>query len=258
MRPKKTWAQSYTFVLEMQSPTPFVAPTRQALQEGAVVVLDKPYGWTSFDVVRFFKKITGVKVGHAGTLDPEATGVLVLCTGSQTKRVSQLQAQEKEYTGTVVLGQTTPSLDAETEVSETGPFDHLNLSNLREAAPTFLGEQDQVPPIFSAKKLGGKRAYQFARNGEERELKPSKVVIFELDLIRFTLMETHAELDFRVVCSKGTYVRSLARDLALRAGTVGYLKNLRRTRSGSNTLDQALTIEQVRELYPNPHRTPTA
>lgn len=221
-------------------------------------MLDKPHGWTSFDVVRFFKKITGVKVGHAGTLDPEATGVLVLCTGNQTKRVMELQAQEKEYTGTVVLGQTTPSLDAETEVSETAPFAHLNLSAMRQAALAFVGEQDQVPPLYSAKKLGGKRAYLFARNGEERELLPSKIVIFELDLLRFTQLETHAELDFRVVCSKGTYVRSLARDLALGAGTVGFLKNLRRTRSGTHTLAQALTLEQVRTLYPNPNRTPTA
>lgn len=207
-----------------------------------VILIDKPMQWTSFDVVNKLRgKLKIKKIGHAGTLDPLATGLLILCTGKMTKRIDEFQAQEKEYTGNFVIGQTTPSHDLETPVSEAKDISSVTEEVILEAIKKFTGTIQQVPPIHSAIKVDGKRAYSLARKGKEPELKPREVTVTAFEI-------THIQLptvSFRIVCSKGTYIRSLARDFGDELGVGAYLSKLCRTRIGQFHLKDALTIEDI-------------
>ncbi len=214
--------------------------------EGTVLLVNKPLEWTSFDVVNKLRYILHTrKIGHAGTLDPLATGLLIICAGKMTKRIDEFQGQEKEYTGTITLGQTTPSYDLETQPTPAVDISNITEDKVKEAAATFVGIIDQVPPMHSSIKVDGKRAYSHARKGRTVELKPRAVTIarFDITACRFP------EVDFRVTCSKGTYIRSLANDLGQKLGVGGYLSSLCRTRIGSYTLEQAETIEQLKARY---------
>ena len=204
-------------------------------EEGQILLIDKPYGWTSFQAVnklkwkiRHLHKLAKLKIGHAGTLDPLATGLLIVCTGKFTKRIEEFQAQEKEYTGTFVLGATTPCYDMEKPVDKEFPTNHITEETILETAKTFVGEQMQVPPIFSAVKIAGKRAYDYARQAQDVEIKAKPVFIKEFEITRIAM----PEVDFRIVCSKGTYIRSIARDFGEKLQSGAYLSALRRTRIG--------------------------
>lgn len=212
--------------------------------DGQLILIDKPYGWTSFDVVKKIRynicqklQIKKIKVGHAGTLDPLATGLLIIATGRFTKKVDELMALEKEYSGTIKLGSTTPSYDLETEVDEEFRTDDLTPDKILLAAKTLTGELDQIPPIFSAKKVDGKRAYKIARAGKEVELKARKVQVKTFD----TKSHNIPDIEFNITCSKGTYIRSLARDLGLELDNGGHLTVLRRESIGHFTVCAALT-----------------
>jgi tRNA pseudouridine55 synthase len=216
--------------------------------QGEVLLIDKPLKWTSFDVVNkvrnaLKKKYGKIKVGHAGTLDPLATGLLIVCTGKFTKRVDEYQAQEKEYTGTIRLGATTPTLDAEMDPDHFFPTEHITPELVQQAVQKFIGEIEQMPPIYSALKVGGETAYRAARAGRELELKPRIVTIKEFELTNITL----PDVSFRVVCSKGTYIRSLARDLGTALGSGGYLTSLRRTRIGEFRVEDAWELQKLGE-----------
>jgi tRNA pseudouridine55 synthase len=215
-------------------------------ERGQVLLIDKPLDWTSFDVVRKLRRLVRTKkVGHAGTLDPLATGLLILCTGKFTKRINEYMAQEKEYTGTVTLGAVTPTYDLESEPVFVGEYGGLSLDGVKDViASRFVGEIMQVPPIHSAIKVGGKRVYELARKGREVKLEPRRVVISVFEITKFRL----PEIGFRVVCSTGTYIRSLANDLGVALGCGGYLSALRRTRIGNFGVEDAMTIEQA-EIY---------
>lgn len=210
--------------------------------EGRVILIDKPLEWTSFDVVKKLRyKLRVKKIGHAGTLDPLATGLLILCTGKKTKTIEQIQSQEKEYTGTFILGTTTPSFDLETEPGDPTDISHLTETDIQNATSGFKGFIQQVPPKFSAVKVDGKRAYKHARAGRDVEIKPRTVEIKEFEITRIDL----PEVDFRVVCSKGTYIRSLANDFGQALHVGAYLSALRRTRIGDYKIEAAETIESV-------------
>lgn len=212
---------------------------------GEILLLNKPLDWTSFDVVKKVRNTLRVKkVGHAGTLDPLATGLLILCTGKYTKRIDAIQGQEKEYTGTIRLGEITPSYDRETEVTETRDISNVTKESVEEAAKTFEGMIEQVPPIYSAVMVDGKRAYDLARNGKSAELKPRTITIKAFKIL---VMEG-AEVHFKVVCTKGTYIRSLAHDLGQQLGCGGHLSSLVRTRIGEYKLEDALSIEDILEI----------
>ncbi|HRX01195.1 MAG TPA: tRNA pseudouridine(55) synthase TruB [Cyclobacteriaceae bacterium] len=210
--------------------------------EDRILLINKPLEWTSFDVVR---KVRGIlklkKVGHAGTLDPLATGLLILCTGKMTKRIEEFQAQEKEYTGKMIIGQTTPSYDLETEPTEAVNYSHVSDKEILAAAKVFEGEIDQVPPLHSAIKVDGKRAYQLARAGKEAALKSRKVTISVFEITSINL----PEVSFKVVCTKGTYIRSLARDFGNELGVGAYLAELCRTRIGNFLLEDAIALEDL-------------
>lgn len=207
---------------------------------GEVILIDKPLTWSSFQAVKKLKYVGRFKkIGHAGTLDPLATGLLICCTGKMTKQIESYQAQEKEYTGTLVLGKTTPSIDLETEFNEEYPTEHITQANLQSAVNQLTGLIQQIPPIYSAIKIDGKRAYKHARKGETAELKSR-----EIDIKHFEIDATHfPEINFRIVCSKGTYIRSLVRDFGELLQSGAYLKALRRTRIGAFRVEDALTIE---------------
>ena len=212
---------------------------------GEILLFDKPLGWTSFDVVnkvrlliRRHLGIKKIKVGHAGTLDPLATGLLILCTGKFTKNIDSIQTQEKTYTGTIMLGATTPSFDLETEVDAQYPTNHLTEEILRNATQAFTGTIQQIPPQFSAIKIDGVRAYEKARKNEEVKLKAREVHIYDFELTRIQL----PEIDFKISCSKGTYIRSIARDFSKSVGSGGHLTHLVRTRIGKYDLADSLTI----------------
>jgi len=228
------------------------------LREGEVFLLDKPYEWTSFNVVSSIryqmKKITGLKrnkVGHAGTLDPLATGLLIICTGKATKQIEKYQAQVKEYTGTFLLGSTTPCFDKEQEVDKTYPTEHITKEMIEQAAVHFTGVQEQIPPVFSAIKIKGKRAYNYARNDEEVVIKPKTIEIMEFEITNIRGLE----IDFKVVCSKGTYIRSLARDFGIKLNSGAYLIALRRTKIGNFSVEDAMTPNEfkvkMREFFPD-------
>jgi tRNA pseudouridine55 synthase len=210
--------------------------------EGHVILVDKPLEWTSFDVVKKLKYALNIKkVGHAGTLDPLATGLLILCTGKKTKEIESYQKQDKEYEGTLVIGQTTPSFDLETEPSEPVDISSISEKDILNAAQEFVGTIDQTPPIFSAVKVAGKRAYSHARKGNTVEMKSRKVRITTFEIININL----PEIRFAVNCSKGTYIRSLANDFGKALGVGAYLKQLRRTKIGTFSVDNALTIDSL-------------
>jgi tRNA pseudouridine55 synthase len=217
--------------------------------DGTIYLMDKPLGWSSFQVVKKVKWTTKAKrVGHAGTLDPLATGLLVICTEKQTKIISTIQDAEKEYTGTIHLGAVTDSYDAETEPRDFRETGHVTPELLNEAVRQFTGLISQIPPMHSAIKLNGQRAYKAARRGEQLELKARQIEIREFEITRFAL----PELDFRVVCSKGTYIRSLAHDLGQVLNTGAYLTVLRRTRIGSHRIENAWTIGDLEQHFPRP------
>lgn len=213
--------------------------------EGELLLIDKPREWTSFDVVnkiRYavsrYSGIKKIKVGHAGTLDPLATGLLIVCTGKFTKKINELQLMHKEYTGTFLLGATTPSFDRETEEDEHFGTVHITEDLIRQTAAQFLGTIQQVPPVYSAIKVAGTRAYQMARNNDTVNLPPRAVTIREFEITGIELPRVH----FRVSCSKGTYIRALARDFGAAMDSGGYLYNLRRTKIGDYTLEEGMTL----------------
>lgn len=219
--------------------------------DGEILYIDKPLGWTSFDAVKRLRGALSrrlgnkkIKVGHAGTLDPLATGVMILCTGRATKRIEELQSGVKEYVATIALGATTPSFDLETEIDATYPTDHITREMVEEVLARFTGRIEQIPPAFSACKVDGVRAYKLARKGADVELKPKVLVIDEMELLQFA----PTEIVVRVVCSKGTYIRALARDIGEALGSGGHLSALRRTRVGDVTADKCLSVQQAAEL----------
>lgn len=216
--------------------------------EGEILVFDKALTWTSFDIVNKVRRelchhlgVKKLKVGHAGTLDPLATGVVIVCTGKKTHEIERLMNHTKEYVATLQLGATTPCFDREQEVDHTYPTAHITRELIDRVIPGFLGEQWQVPPAFSAVRVNGQRAYDLARKGEDVELKPKLLVIDEIEVLRFDPQSM--VLEIRVVCSRGTYIRALARDIGQRLDSGAYLTSLRRTRVGEYTLDGAFTID---------------
>lgn len=209
---------------------------------GRVLLINKPYQWTSFDVVNKLRyKFKIKKIGHAGTLDPLATGLLIICTGHMTKRIEEFMGLEKEYTGKFILGKTTASHDLETEITDIKDLSALADSAIHEATAALRGKISQLPPMHSAIRVGGKRAYEFARKGQDPELRPRDVEIKEFDITRITL----PEVSFRIVCSKGTYIRSIARDFGNALGVGAYLTDLCRTRIGHYKLDDAMEVDEV-------------
>ena len=218
---------------------------------GIVIPIDKPYRWTSADVVRKVKFIAqkhfhkkNLKVGHAGTLDPLATGILLVCIGKATKQAEALQAERKEYIAEIELGATTPCFDLEKEIDKRYPYEHITREMVEQMIPRFIGEQDQVPPIFSAKLIDGTRAYEMARAGEEVVMKPARITIYNLEILEFSL----PKLVLRVECSKGTYIRSLARDVGAALESGGHLTGLTRTLSGGFGIGKALKMEDLEQV----------
>ena len=221
-------------------------------QKGEILLFDKELDWTSFDLVRklrnFLCRSTGIKklkVGHAGTLDPKATGLMIICTGKETKNIDLIQAKEKEYVATIKLGATTPSYDLETAEDEIFSTNHITKELIESTVEKFKGETDQVPPVFSAVKIEGKRAYEHARKGNDIVLQPKKINLYELELLNFTQME----IVLRIVCSKGTYIRAFARDLGIALNSGAYLTGLRRTRIGENKVEDAWNIKNFLEKF---------
>ena len=219
--------------------------TVEDFKDGKILLIDKPLEWTSFQVVNKLRwhirkqfNLKKIKVGHAGTLDPLATGLLIICTGKQTKNIETYQGQIKEYTGTIVVGATTPSYDLETEVNETFPTDHITDELIHKTTEQFIGKIQQKPPIFSAIKKDGKRLYELARQGKTTEIKSREIEIREFEITKIDL----PNIEFRVVCSKGTYIRSLANDFGVALNSGGHLSVLRRTKIGDFTVENALSI----------------
>lgn len=221
---------------------------------GAVLLIDKPVDWSSFDMVKkvrnMISKKIGVKklkVGHAGTLDPLATGLMIICTGKATKEIEKYQGLEKEYIATLHLGKSSPSCDLETEVDQSFPTEHITLDLINRVLQDFKGENLQVPPVFSAKRVGGRRAYDFARKGEELAMRPQLVNISELEILDFMT----PELTLKIKCSKGTYIRALARDIGKALDSGAYLASLRRTKIGQFSVDEALILKKFEEILIN-------
>ncbi len=220
--------------------------TGEDFKNGQVLLINKPLKWTSFQVVNKLRwnirhkfNLGKIKVGHAGTLDPLATGLLIICTGNFTKKIDEYQAQIKEYTGEITLGATTPSYDLETEVDETFPIDHITDGLIHKTVQQFVGEIEQIPPMFSAIKMAGVRLYDLARQGKTREIKSRKITIETFEITNITM----PKVQFRIVCSKGTYIRSLAYDYGKALNSGGHLSALRRTKIGNFNLDDAVEIE---------------
>jgi tRNA pseudouridine55 synthase len=225
--------------------------TKEDYLNGQLLLIDKPLGWTSFQAVNKLKwvlkkrySLKKIKIGHAGTLDPLATGLLIICAGKFTKRIHEFQGQEKEYMGTITLGGTTPSYDLETTVDQTFATDHITEALVHETTKKFIGEIDQTPPMFSALKKDGKRLYEYAREGKKVELQTRKVTLtkFEITGIEFP------QIMFRIVCSKGTYIRSIAHDFGKALGSGGYLSSLRRTKIGVYNVDNAIDPTVFEEI----------
>ena len=228
--------------------------TKESFLEGKVLLIDKPLHWTSFQAVNKIRwhikqrfKIKKIKVGHSGTLDPLATGLLIICCGKETKNINTYQGQIKEYTGTFTIGATTPSYDLETEVDKKYPTDHISETLVKETTQQFIGTIQQKPPIFSAIKKDGKRLYELARKGETTEIKSREVTISEFEITNINF----PKVDFRVVCSKGTYIRSLAYDFGLALNSGAHLSALRRTKIGNFSVDNSLTIDGFIESLNN-------
>lgn len=223
-----------------------IEPKKYDFQQGEILLFDKELEWTSFDLVQKVRNklcralgIKKLKVGHAGTLDPKATGLMILCTGKATKQIESLQAEEKEYIATLKLGATTPSFDLETEEDAQYPTEHINQTKIEEVLKQFTGEQLQVPPVFSAVKVDGKRAYTHARKGQDVKLNAKLIRIPHIELIRFE----GSQLVIRVVCSKGTYIRALARDIGEALNSGAYLTGLKRTKIGKFDVEEAMSID---------------
>lgn len=219
---------------------------------GEVLLIDKPYGWTSFDVVNKIKyalKPLKLKVGHAGTLDPLATGLLIVCTGKKTKEIETYQAQEKFYSGKFLLGKTTPSFDLETEVDFEFPTEHISTNDIEKARLSFLGKIEQVPPVFSAIKVNGKRAYESARSGKDVALKSREIEIFDFDI----RADNFPEIEFMIRCSKGTYIRSIARDFGKKLDSGAYLAALRREAIGNFNVANAHSVQETVDLIKASH-----
>lgn len=217
-------------------------------EQGEILYFDKPYTWTSFNLVAKVRwllcqklGVKKLKVGHAGTLDPLATGVMIVCTGRSTKHIDELQAQTKEYVAMLKLGATTPSFDLEKEIDATFPTEHITLEKIQEVLKKFLGRIEQIPPKFSACKVDGKRAYDLARKGKEVDLKPKVLVIDEIEILSFD--KEKMELELRIVCSKGTYIRALARDIGAALESGAHLIALRRTRIGDIRVEECMQME---------------
>ncbi|MDP4207196.1 MAG: tRNA pseudouridine(55) synthase TruB [Bacteroidota bacterium] len=215
--------------------------------EGEVLVFNKPYRWTSFDLVKKVRRMVKVKcnlgkikVGHAGTLDPLASGLMIICTGRATKQINTFQDQEKEYIAGILLGKTTPSFDLETEYDNEYPTDHISRELVEDILSTFLGESDQIPPVFSAKFIDGKRAYEYARKGQAVEMRPNRISINEIEIVEFNM----PEVIIRVKCSKGTYIRSLVRDIGERLNSGACMISLQRTAIGNYNLNNAMSVEE--------------
>lgn len=225
--------------------------TAEDFLEGQIILIDKPLTWSSFQAVNKLKYILKrkydlpkkFKIGHAGTLDPLATGLLIICTGKFTKKITEIQAQTKEYTGTITVGATTPSYDLETEIDATFPIEHITEDLIKETTKQFLGEIDQKPPVFSAIKKDGKRLYEHARAGEEVEIASRKTTIYEFEITRIEL----PEIDFRIACSKGTYIRSIAFDFGIALNSGGHLTKLRRTKIGDYSVENGVSPEKFEE-----------
>ncbi len=227
-----------------------VPETTYNFKEGEVLLFDKPLNWTSFDLVRKVRATIKryldtkkIKVGHAGTLDPRATGLLIVCTGKKTKTIEKFQSFEKEYIAGLQLGATTPSYDKETKIDKEYPYEHITKELIEEVLAGFIGVQEQIPPIFSAKRVNGQRAYKNARKGIDIEIKPSIIEIKKIEILKFDL----PELIIRVECGKGTYIRALARDIGKRLNSGAYLTSLRRTRIGSFSVEDALSVIDFKE-----------
>jgi tRNA pseudouridine55 synthase len=227
--------------------------------EGEVLYFNKPLHWTSFSLVNKVRwlisnqlKIKKIKVGHAGTLDPLATGVMIVCTGRATKRIETFQYQTKEYVATLFLGATTPSFDLETAVDKEFPTNHITRELINERLQQFIGTIEQIPPVYSAVKVDGKRAYQYAREGNEVELASKTLIIDELEILSFQL----PVLQLRIVCSKGTYIRALARDIGRAIDSGAHLTSLIRTRIGECTIDHCMTLETFEQLLKLPQKEP--
>lgn len=225
--------------------------TLEKVKEGQTFLFDKPHTWSSFrlvDKVRFKlcrkHQIKKLKVGHAGTLDPLATGLMILCTGKATKKITSLMGLDKEYVAEFTLGKTTPSFDAETEVDAEFPVEHIDEALIQETIAGFIGEQDQVPPLFSAKNINGVRAYELARQGEQKELPPVKIHIAEMELLSWE----SPKLILRIRCSKGTYIRSIARDFGAKMQSGAYMTDLKRTAIGEYKLSDAITVEEFENI----------
>jgi tRNA pseudouridine55 synthase len=226
-----------------------MAPFEFRFEEGEILLFNKPLYWTSFDLVNKVKKeiihnfdLKKLKVGHAGTLDPLATGLMIICTGKATKKIDEFRDRNKEYIASIRLGQTTPSFDLETNIDEEYPFEHITPEMINEKLKMFLGEQMQEPPLFSAKFVDGKRAYELARKKIEKRLDPVRVEFYELELIE----KNGNDLKIRMLCSKGTYVRAFARDLGFALNSGAHLTSLVRTAIGDKNISQALTLEEFR------------
>ena len=214
--------------------------TQNTFEEGKLVLIDKPLRWTSFDVVRKIRNLVRIKkVGHAGTLDPLATGLLIICTGKFTKKINEYMAQEKEYTGTLTLGAVTASYDLEQEPVDFKPYEHLTESEIRSATQPLTGDILQIPPAHSAIQINGKRVYELARQGKEVVIEPRKVNVKEFEITKVDLPQVH----FRIVCSTGTYIRSLAHDFGKLLGCGAYLSSLCRTRIGDFKVEDAMSME---------------
>jgi len=223
--------------------------TKESFEAGRVLLINKPLEWTSFDIVQKLRNIIRIrKIGHAGTLDPLATGLLIICTGKFTKRINEFMSQEKEYTGTFTLGATTPTYDLESEPVAFRPYEHLTEAQIRSATLPFTGEIQQVPPAHSAIKVGGQRVYELARQGKEVKLEPRKVTIKAFEIVKIEGPVIH----FRVVCTTGTYIRSLANDFGEALACGAYLSSLCRIRIGEFLVDDALTIDDVRKMMEQP------
>lgn len=232
----------------------------EEFQTGKIIPIYKPYNWTSFDVVKKVKnqigkklrqvlniRLKNFKVGHAGTLDPLAEGLVLICTGKATKKINELMSDEKEYLATIELGKTTPSYDLETDYDATYPIDHINEELIAKTLKLFIGEQDQVPPVYSAKNINGERAYDYARRGEELKLKANRITIHQINLEDFS----PPYLTINVVCSKGTYIRSLAHDIGKELNSGAHLIRLIRTRIGDYNIETSVTIEEFEKKLTN-------
>ena len=226
-------------------------PESYHFKEGEVLLFDKPLNWTSFDLVRKVRAAIKrhldtrkIKVGHAGTLDPRATGLLIVCTGKKTKEIESFQAFDKEYIADLQLGATTPSYDRETKPDKEYPTGHITGELIKDVLAGFIGVQEQIPPVFSAKKVDGQRAYKKARKGIDVEIKPSIIEIKELEILYFNL----PKLTIRVKCGKGTYIRALARDIGERLNSGAYLTSLRRTKIGDFSVEEAMSVNDFKEI----------